>query len=200
MQPSVPKKDPRILRSKAALRQALLQLMETKSFSAITITDIITTAKYNRSTFYANYANKEELLDDLISELIKDLLQSFRAPYKQSREFVPHELHANSIVIFSHIAENSSFYTTLANSDALPKLKEKMFVSLKQIIMKELVYETPEIDQELLVIYSLHALLGLIFHWIESGYNHSPAYMQEQLLKILFHRPPSAKMVISPKT
>lgn len=189
MQPPDPKTDPRVIRSKTALRKTLLQLMTQKSFSAISITDIVTVAKYNRGTFYANYGSKEELLDDLISDLIKDLLESFRAPYNNNKEFVPHELHANSIKIFNHIAEHSSFYTTFAKSDVLPILKEKMFVSLKQIVMEELVHQDLDIDQELLVIYSLHALLGLIFHWIESGYAHSPTYMQEQLVKILFHRP-----------
>lgn len=200
MQPSGSKTDPRILRSKTALREALLQLMTQKSFSAVTITDIVTAAKYNRGTFYANYESKEALLDDLISELIKDLLHSFRAPYKESKLFVPHELHANSIMIFDHISSHSGTYTTLLNSDVLPILKEKMFVSLKRILMEELVYEDHEIDQELLIVYSLHALLGLIFHWIESGYEHSPAYMQEQLVKILFQRPSSAKLTIKTTT
>ncbi|WP_419872515.1 TetR/AcrR family transcriptional regulator [Candidatus Pristimantibacillus sp. PTI5] len=188
--------DPRVIRSKTALREALLQLMAQKSFTSISITDIVKHANYNRGTFYANYANKEELLGDMITELIKDLLQSFRAPYEKATVFFPHELHANSIMIFDHIAQHSNIYSVLAKSDALPILREKMFISLKQILMEEIVYEDTDVDQELLVIYSLHALLGLIFHWIDNGFVHSPSYMQEQLVKILNHRPTSTKMSI----
>jgi AcrR family transcriptional regulator len=193
------KTDPRIIRSKTDLREALLYLMAQKSFATISITDIVKQAKYNRGTFYANFVNKEDLLNDMISERIKNLLQSFRAPYEKVNVFSPHELHANSIMIFEHIAQHSNFYTILAKSDVLPLLREKMFTSLKQILKEELVYEHPEVDQELLVIYSLHALLGLIFHWIESGFVHSPAYMQEQLVKILNQRPSSVKMTIKTK-
>lgn len=196
MNETTSKTDPRIIRSKTALREALLHLMSQKSFAAISITDIVKHAKYNRGTFYANYINKEDLLDDMISELIKDLLQSFRAPYEKVNVFFPHELHANSIMIFEHIAQHSNFYTILAKSEALPILREKMFVSLKQILKEELVYEDSDVDQELLVIYSLHALLGLIFHWIESGLIHSPSYMQEQLVKIINQRPSSAMMAV----
>lgn len=196
MNQTTSKTDPRIIRSKTALREALLQLMAQKSFAAISITDIVKQAKYNRGTFYANYVNKEDLLGDMISGLIKDLLQSFRAPYEKVNVFFPHELHANSIMIFEHIAQHSNFYTILARSDVLPILREKMFVSLKQLLKEELVYEDSDVDQELLVIYSIHALLGLIFHWIESGFIHSPSYMQEQLLKILNQRPSSVKMAI----
>lgn len=193
MNETTSKTDPRIIRSKTALREALLQLMAQKSFAAISITDIVKHAKYNRGTFYANYVNKEDLLDDMISELIKDLLQSFRAPYEKLNVFFPHELHANSIMIFEHIAQRSNIYAILAKSDVLPALREKIFVSMKQILTEELVYEESDVDQELLAIYSLHALLGLIFYWIESGFVHSPSYMQEQLVKIINHRPSSAK-------
>ncbi|ALS29732.1 TetR family transcriptional regulator [Paenibacillus sp. 32O-W] len=187
------KTDPRVVRSKADMRKALLQLMAQKPFAAVSITDIVKQAKYNRGTFYANYANKEDLLDDMISETIKDLLRSFRAPYEKVNVFYPHELHANSIMIFDHIAQHADFYAIVTRSDALPVLKEKMFVSLKRIIMEELVHDDSDVDPELLVVYSLHALLGLIFHWIESGFAHPPSYMQEQLVKILNHQPANAK-------
>lgn len=187
------KTDPRILRSKTAMCDALLHLMSRKPFAAISITEIVNQAKYNRGTFYANYNTKEELLEDMIGDRIRDLLQSFRAPYEQVSEFSPHDLHANSVMIFDHIARNADFYTTLTHSDVLPALREKMFVSFKQILSEELIFEEGDVDQELMFIYSLNALLGLIFYWIESGYVHSPAYMQEQLVKILNHWPSSGK-------
>lgn len=187
------KTDPRILRSKTAMRDALLHLMSRKPFAAISITEIVNQAKYNRGTFYANYNTKEELLEDMIGDKIGDLLQSFRAPYEQVSEFSPHDLHANSVMIFDHIARNADFYTILTRSDVLPALREKMFVSFKQILSEELIFEEGDVDQELMFIYSLNALLGLIFYWIESGYVHSPAYMQEQLVKILNHWPSSGK-------
>lgn len=56
------------------------------------------------------------------------------------------------------------------------------------------------VDQELLVVYSLRALLGLIFHWIESGFIHPPAYMQEQLVKILNQHSVRPKMEIKIRT
>ncbi|GIO41118.1 TetR/AcrR family transcriptional regulator [Paenibacillus apis] len=187
------KRDPRIVRSMTAMRSALLQLMSRKPFAAITITEIVGLAGYNRGTFYANYTTKEDLLEDMIGEKINDLLQSFRAPYAQVSEFSPHELHANSVMIFNHIARNADFYTILTKSDVLPALRKKMFASLKNILTEELSFEEGDVDQELMFIYSLNALLGLIFYWIESGYAHPPAYMQEQLVKILNHMPSPGK-------
>ncbi|TLS49101.1 TetR/AcrR family transcriptional regulator [Paenibacillus antri] len=193
MSDSGSKLDPRIVRSKAALRDALLHLMSQRSFASISITDIVKQAKYNRGTFYANYANKEALLDDVISELLKDLVQAFRAPYEHASSFHISELHANSVKIFEHVHKNAHLYSLLTRSDALPVLREKMFASLKDLVRHEFVHEDPDIDPELSAIYSNHALIGLLFHWIESGYVHPASYMQEQLMKIVTRRPTRIK-------
>ncbi|CAN7595604.1 TetR/AcrR family transcriptional regulator [Paenibacillus sp. LjRoot153] len=192
------KTDRRIVRSKIALRESLLALMSQKPFTSISITEIVEFANYNRGTFYANYESKEDLLDDIISNLTGQLLQSFRAPYEHVEVFRIQELPAKSVMIFDHFFQNSAIYTTLMKSDVLPKLKETMFSALKKITQEELFYpdQDNEIDQELLSIYSIHALLGLIFHWIESEFKYSPSYMQDQLIKLINWRPTSAKTVV----
>ncbi|EFM08565.1 transcriptional regulator, TetR family [Paenibacillus curdlanolyticus YK9] len=187
------KKDRRVVRSQEALKQALLALMSQKSFDAISITEIVESANYNRGTFYAHYENKEALLDDIIDELIRKFLASFRAPYEHQDVFRINELTANSVKIFDHIHQHAELYTTLLRSNVMPNLREKMFLALKEISMDELEYPTTGVNQELLAIYSIHALLGLIFHWVESGFEQSTSYMQEQLILIIQWRPMEVK-------
>ncbi|MFF2889238.1 TetR/AcrR family transcriptional regulator [Paenibacillus sp. NPDC057967] len=185
--------DRRIARSKVALRDALLTLMSEKSFSAITITEIVERANYNRGTFYTHYENKEGLLDEVISELIDELIESFRAPYGDLDVFRVDELTANSVKIFEHIHDRASVYTTLFHSDVLPVIKEKMFGAIKKLSSEELEQETESINRELMMVYSIHALMGLVFHWIEGGFQYTPAYMQDQLIKMINWRPSTAK-------
>ncbi|OCT12487.1 TetR family transcriptional regulator [Paenibacillus pectinilyticus] len=197
--PEIEKKiDRRIVRSKIALSEALLALMAQKSFTAISITEIVEYANYNRGTFYANYESKEDLLNEIITNLTQKFIQSFRAPYEKVEVFRINELPANAVMIFEHFFQNSSMYAVLSQSDVLPKLKESMFTALKKITQEELIYSEKdhEIDQELLAIYSIHALLGLIFHWIESEFKYSPSYMQEQLIKIINWHPTVAKTAL----
>ncbi|SFF05533.1 transcriptional regulator, TetR family [Paenibacillus algorifonticola] len=177
--------DRRIVRSRYALREALLALMADKPFQAISITEIVEHAGYNRGTFYANYENKEALLDEITTELLDKLLQSFRAPYEHVEVFNVSELPAHAVTIFNHIYEHSNIYTILMKNDVLPNMKEKMLHVLKQISMAELLFPTDDIDRELLATYSMSAVLGLVWHWIETGFKHPPAYMQEQLVKII---------------
>ncbi|MFC5447865.1 TetR/AcrR family transcriptional regulator [Paenibacillus aestuarii] len=185
------KTDRRVLRSRQALREALLALMAQKPFTSISITEIVEMANYNRGTFYANYAGKEDLLNDIFAGLIQQLIRSFRAPYEKVEVFRIHELAANSVMIFDHFFQNAAVYSVLLKSKVLPDLREQMFAALKQLSQDELVPPDRDhgIDTDLLAIYSIHALLGLVFHWVESGFAHSPAYMQEQLIKLIHWRP-----------
>ncbi|NOV03665.1 TetR/AcrR family transcriptional regulator [Paenibacillus planticolens] len=199
MSESSHKTDRRILRSKHALKNALLTLMSKKPFTSISITEIVEEANYNRGTFYSNYESKEDLLDDILTELIQKLLLAFRAPYEKNEVFRIHELPANSVMIFEHMFEHSSTYTVLMKSDVLPNLREKMFTALKKITQEELIHADNQIDQELLSIYSIHALLGLVLYWVESGFKHTPAYMQEQLIKIINWRPTVVHTVLHHK-
>lgn len=187
------KPDRRVVRSKIALKQALLTLMSERGYDSVSITDIVERADYNRGTFYTHYENKDALLSDIISELIQELMKAFRAPYEHQAIFRISEMSANSIKIFEQIHENAAVYTTLLQSNVATSLWKHMFLALKQISMEELVYSESGIDPELQAAFSIHALLGLIFHWIESGFKHSPAYMQEQLYKMIHWHPTEAK-------
>ena len=61
-------------RVKISITTALLDLMHQKSFSDISISEIIRTAKVARISFYRNYASKE----DVLLTLIDDVLEQFR--------------------------------------------------------------------------------------------------------------------------
>ena len=132
MSENTKKTDRRIVRSKIALREALLALMAQKNFASISITEIVEVANYNRGTFYAKYESKEELLDEIIANLTQQLLQSFPGTYETGR-FGINELHAKSVMIFENFFQNASIYTVFVKSECLPKLKDNMFTALKKI-------------------------------------------------------------------
>ena len=68
------KMDLRIRRTRSAIREAFVALMQNKEYAAITVTDISEMAGINRKTFYAHYETKEQLLSQLIDEMFSDLL------------------------------------------------------------------------------------------------------------------------------
>ena len=66
--------DPRILRTRKLLQQALAQLMKEKQFDAISVQDIAESATINRATFYDHYPDKFALLECTVGSRFNELL------------------------------------------------------------------------------------------------------------------------------
>ncbi|WP_051639913.1 TetR/AcrR family transcriptional regulator [Cellulomonas sp. URHE0023] len=58
--------DPRVLRTRRLLQEALLTLARQKPFSEITVADVTDRATVNRSTFYQHYPDTDTLLADAL--------------------------------------------------------------------------------------------------------------------------------------
>ena len=68
------KNDLRVIKTNKALFNALLDLMKEKTFEEIKISDVCSKALINRSTFYAHYNDKYELLVDFINVLKEEFV------------------------------------------------------------------------------------------------------------------------------
>jgi AcrR family transcriptional regulator len=66
--------DPRILRTRKLLQQALVKLMKVKEFDAVSVQDIAEAATINRATFYDHYTDKFALLECTVGSRFNELL------------------------------------------------------------------------------------------------------------------------------
>lgn len=83
---------------------AMIRLLQKKSFDAITVTEICRTAGIQRSTFYAHYSDPYELLQDISDQAVK----SFWA-YWEAHAAEIHERKINKenvMIFFSYVKEH----------------------------------------------------------------------------------------------
>jgi AcrR family transcriptional regulator len=66
--------DPRILRSRRMLMEALVRLLTQKEFEDISIQEIADEATLNRATFYLHYPDKNALLQAMTAARFRDLI------------------------------------------------------------------------------------------------------------------------------
>src|ERR1700678_215678 len=66
--------DPRILRSRGLLMEALLRLLARKEFDDISVQEIADEATLNRATFYLHYPDKNALLQAMTAVRFRDLI------------------------------------------------------------------------------------------------------------------------------
>src|SRR5450755_822672 len=66
--------DPRIVRSRRMLMEALVKLLDRKEFNGISIQEIADEATLNRATFYLHYPDKNALLQAMTAVRFRDLI------------------------------------------------------------------------------------------------------------------------------
>jgi AcrR family transcriptional regulator len=66
--------DPRIVRTRKLLQQALVNLMKEKEFDSISVQDIAEAATINRATFYDHYPDKFALLECTVGTRFNELV------------------------------------------------------------------------------------------------------------------------------
>ena len=109
------KTDLRIVKTKKILFNSLLNLMKIKSFEKIKISDICEESLVNRSTFYAHYDDKYELLIDLFEERKLSLLKVLED--NENKAFSKEYLMELLSILIDHIEENKEIYSAiLANN------------------------------------------------------------------------------------
>src|SRR5689334_13574479 len=83
-------------RTKAHLKQALIELIKEKGYHSVTVKNIVDYAAYNRSTFYIHYLDKMELVEDLLVSMLKGLEASVGEPYVPGNKVYTAKLNAPS--------------------------------------------------------------------------------------------------------
>src|SRR5579863_10627951 len=74
LQPEIETTDPRILRSRRMLMEALARLLIKKEFNDISVQDIADEATLNRATFYLHYPDKNALLQAMTAARFRELI------------------------------------------------------------------------------------------------------------------------------
>ena len=70
--------DARVRRTRDALGDALVTLMQEKPFDSITVQDVLDLAGVGRSTFYTHYSDKDDLLMSDADEFFEGLAMACR--------------------------------------------------------------------------------------------------------------------------
>lgn len=109
------KTDLRIIKTNKILFDALLKLMKKKSFEKIKISDICEEALINRSTFYAHYEDKYELLMALFEEQKISLLEKLEN--NENNNFSKEYLMELLNIIINHIDDNRDIYSAILSNN-----------------------------------------------------------------------------------
>src|SRR3954464_2396083 len=99
--------DRRSQRTRALLNQSLLELMMEKRYDKITVQDIIDRANVGRSTFYAHFYDKEDLLISQFEQVLDFFIQNLE---RDESTVAP---SMNVVGFFRHVQEFPPGYDSM---------------------------------------------------------------------------------------
>ncbi|HEX4813438.1 MAG TPA: TetR/AcrR family transcriptional regulator [Nonomuraea sp.] len=109
---NTPLSDRRVRRTRAALARALLQLVEERDLSRISVSDVAERAEVSRTAFYDHYRNVHELAEDACTAMIDAMVRSLPAPTLSAEGIAP-EAVTSLQLFFAGLAEHAGLYRSL---------------------------------------------------------------------------------------
>ena len=190
--------DRRITRSKKALRDAMVALMEECGFDGFTVNDLCERADLNRGTFYNHFRDKDDLLAQLEDEIMDDLnglqekMQELTVPYLWAHKTKKRPLPF-LVELFDYLRGQGDFlHAVLGPGGDVgfgPRLRDAVCTNLVESILHERYRSNPEPFVQYYVAFYAAAYLGVIMRWIETGMQESSEDMALIAMRLFFIKP-----------
>ncbi|MFB9275864.1 TetR/AcrR family transcriptional regulator [Cohnella cellulosilytica] len=178
--------DLRVIQTKKALHQALLELLKTKPLETVSVSALCRRGAISRGAFYLHYKSVEELFDEHLRQLLQDLEESYYEPYRRVPNLVPSLLDPSTIRIFHHVKKYQTFYEIVFGDKSPLSYYYSLLEKIKSLMRSSSGSDVPDDrNASLLFAYQANAMMGLLIWWHENGYAFSPEHMNEQLAALL---------------
>ncbi len=163
------KDNKRRLNSRKSIEKAFVEELQKKELSKITVSDICKKTGFNRSTFYANYADIYELADCIKKNLDEDIRHVY------SDEWENHTHSYDFLKLFRHIKENPVIYETFFKLDYDESYRPDFYD------LDMLSAWTEDRHLEYRVEFFKCGFTAIIKMWLKNGCKESPEEMSEIL-------------------
>jgi AcrR family transcriptional regulator len=176
------KVDRRVRRTRELLRGALISLILEKGYQRVTVQDIIDRADVGRSTFYAHFRDKE----DLLVYGLEELRGAFQPGPTASRAGqAARSTAAGSLAVFEHFARSGEVWRAMSGRRGAETFTRHLHGFLSELVRGQLSARAPtgptQVPLDALVEFAVSAMIGLGVRW---WMEHEAPYSAEEVDQI----------------
>lgn len=178
------KVDRRVQRTRQLLGQALMSLIVEKDYEAITVQNIIDRANLGRSTFYAHYQDKEDLLMSGLEEVVHNLMRGMEEAASAAQGTASNHRILSALPMFTHAQEQYDLHKAIIAGRGVDVILKAIQKHLSLHLEEELALRlpaghTPTIPLNVMAHYLAGTLLNLLIWWLEQNMPYPPERMDE---------------------
>lgn len=177
--------DRRFDRTERAITKSFTELLCTTSYASITVSQIIERAGIGRSTFYAHYHSKDDVLLGVVHSICDHVLSPVGP--ESGHNFSGH--HTSEALIehtLLHLRERESGIRALVFSDGADVLarclREQLIAHIEDMLPQVLPGNAGRMDRAFVVRFLAGSFLDTALRWAHDGFIESPARIAEQYL------------------
>lgn len=177
--------DRRAARTRKALHHALLSLILRKGYDSVSVQDIIDEADVGRSTFYAHFTGKEDLM--------RSGFQALRAELSEAQSTMPatagvaKEPLRFSAAMFEHAGRYTDHFRTLVGGRGGAVAENEIRQILHELVRQELTAALDEnaVSREFIVQFVVGAFITALRWWLERKPKLQPSQVDREFRRLV---------------
>ena len=158
------KKDLRVVKSRAAIENAFINLVEIKGFQSITIKEIAEKANVNRNTIYLNYGTKEDILESIVKMSFEKHFGQINSDYLRQIGLNRRKIERVFKNLFNVVDENIELIRILLVDQSATGYLQTEMVKLRKGL-EEII--KPSDLNRIKVAFLLNGVLGVLSNYIK---------------------------------
>lgn len=182
--------DRRQQKTREAIFDAFGTLLSIKSFSKITVQDIIDKANIGRTTFYDHFETKDYLLKemcaDLFAHVFSDTLNAESTHDFSMKTGNPYTMITH---ILYHLLDNKRNILGILTSESgelfLGFFKQYLNEFMAARMLDGMDLSTKKIPNDFLVNHISNSFVGMVQWWIKNGLRQSPEELAEYFMLVI---------------
>ena len=182
--------DRRQQKTRAAVFSAFSSLLARKSYSKITVQEIIDAANIGRTTFYAHFETKDDLLKALCEELFGHIISSAmdctHTHGLYSNNNVPESVFCH---LLQHLQENENNILELLSCESSELFIRYFKDNLKELIQNQFVNQNrrnnKDIPQDFLVNHITGSFVEMVLWWIKNQMKETPEKLDKYFRAVI---------------
>ena len=167
--------------TKKLIYYTFIDLLHTKPFDKMTVRDIVEACEINRNTFYYHYSDIYDLLEEVFTKKINEMIES-------------HQGGTSWITAFLKLAneayEHKKMIYNICSSRSYEYLENYMYRACNQIcieVVRNIAadMEVPEEDIEFIASFYEFGFVGVLSEWFKTGMREDPLQLGSQMWLVI---------------